>query len=101
MSERGEVVRLAQDIRMVDGAHSLGAGRLAELLVDLGYRKVEVTDEMVERAAKAGHEHLRSRRPADRGPYESWEGLDENFREYLRGIQRAALEAALQEEEES
>jgi|GEM_PF-6360886 len=30
----------AQDIRTVDGSHSLGAAALAEALYDLGYRKI-------------------------------------------------------------
>lgn len=57
----------------------------------------QVTDEMVERAARAGHEYLLGKRPPDHGPYAHWEDLDNDYRDYLRGIQRAALEAALNE----
>lgn len=36
---RNPVDDLAQDIRRVDGSHSLGAGALAQALHDLGWRK--------------------------------------------------------------
>ena len=57
-------------------------------------RTNEPTEAQVEAAAKAGHEYLRAKRPATHGPYDSWEELDEEYREYLRGIHRAALVAA-------
>lgn len=53
------------------------------------------SDVQIEAAARAAHEHVRTQRPAHRGIYNpSWDGLDEAYREYLRGIQRAALAAA-------
>lgn len=54
-----------------------------------------IPEEMVERAAQAGFEHIRNLRPEDHGPYRDWAGESEQYREYLRGIQRAALAAAL------
>ena len=49
---------------------------------------------VIEAAARAGYEYLRAKRPETHGPYDSWEELDESYREYLRGVQRAALSAA-------
>jgi hypothetical protein len=57
----------------------------------------EPTDFQVEVWARAGHEYRRAKRPSDHGPYDSWEELDEGYREYLRGIQRAALSALMSE----
>lgn len=53
-----------------------------------------VTDTEVEAAARAAFEHVRGLRPADHGPYATWEENPEDYREYLRGIHRAALDAA-------
>lgn len=53
-----------------------------------------ITDEMVEAAARASFEHLRTSRPADHGPYPSWEEEREDYRQYLRNMHRPALEAA-------
>jgi len=56
---------------------------------------VQITDDMVERAASAGFEHIRAQRPADHGPYPGWDSQTDDYRNYLRGIARAELEAAL------
>lgn len=52
------------------------------------------SDPRIEAAAKAGHEHTRTTRPETHGHFDTWEQLDESCRDYLRGIQRAALAAA-------
>jgi hypothetical protein len=54
-----------------------------------------ITDAQVEAAARAEFEHVRARRPADHGPYSTWEQQDDEYREYCRRIARAGLEAAL------
>lgn len=44
-----------------------------------------VTDEMVEAAARASFEHLRASRPADHGPYPSWEEEREDIARIIDG----------------
>lgn len=50
--------------------------------------------DLIEAAAKAGYLWVKSQRPVEYGPYESWEELDINYRAYLIGIQQAAFESA-------
>ena len=73
-----------------------GLSALRDRILAAGYRKGPrpVTDEMVEAAARASFEHLRTSRPADHGPYPSWEEEREDYRQYLRNMHRPALEAA-------
>jgi hypothetical protein len=54
-------------------------------------RKVEITDELVEKGARDQFEHYRAQRPTDHGPYAGWDDLDSDYRAYLLAGARAAL----------
>ena len=93
-----DIDTFAQDIRAVDGAHTLGAAALAEALHDLGYRKhpePEATEARIERV-RAEQREVDAQIAESQGiigrnlePY--WEGRDDASELIAEEIRKSRL----------
>jgi hypothetical protein len=97
-TDRQLLINVMRQARNPGGEVVLRYENAADAILAAGFSRsqpVQVTDEMVEKAAKAAHDHVRAQRPVSHGPYAAWGYLDDAYRDYLCDVERAALVAAL------